>query len=125
MAAADDTSSAVDEPSAKIPKTFQQKLRVEWLHQSEFQDWLVDTSSSCRDPRCLVCKKTVPCGRSGLISHGNSQSHNCFVKSSEDVLSQKSFFERQETQRYYRTIVSFLQSMSPAFHSAKPVNLHL
>ena len=100
MAAACETPPTATKPSAKKLKKYEQKFRNEWLHQSEFKDWLAGPSSSYVDPRCFVtCNKTVACHRSGLIKHANSQSHVSLMKSRNGVSSVKALF-KQEAQRH-------------------------
>jgi len=88
--AADETSSPIGKPSAK-KKQFKLKFRSEWLHQSQFKHWLFGPSSSyCTEIQDFsVCNKTVPCHRSGLVKHENSQSRVSLMKSREKVISEK------------------------------------
>jgi len=111
----------------KNSKKYEQKFRNEWLHQSEFKDWLAGPSSSYVDPRCFVtCNKTVACHRSGLIKHANSQSHVSLMKSRKGVSSVKALFEQEAQRHCYKEttelqLASFIAEHNLPFTLAKPL----
>jgi len=109
-----------------VKKTYDQRFRPEWLHQKDFEDWLIGPTKANKEPRCAVCNKDVPCHGSALLRHCSTQVHLNNLKSKLNTASIKDVFQQQSIKKDYRenTVVqisAFIAEHNLPFTLANPL----
>lgn len=93
-------------------KTKKKVFSATWLEDDKFKHWVVPVSGNKNLCKCTACKKTIVCGKSELLKHSKSLTHQKNIKLIKSTSKIDTLFHNATSQKLKQ--INFEQSVKKA-----------